>query len=116
MKKLIGVIIFLIVIGFAGYFVYINYILEDGIIPEEETVSISEYYIYGDHLNMKGSLEIDDMTYEDASLVLYNGEDNDVDFISSNDGKRIEFYFSEYINDGFYLDDTPRGKYYLFLK
>lgn len=116
MKKLIGVIIFLIVIGFAGYFVYINYILEDGIIPEEETVSISEYYIYGDHLNMKGSLEIDDMTYEDASLVLYNGEDNAVEVISSNDGKRIEFYFSEYINDGFYLDDTPRGKYYLFFK
>lgn len=117
MKKLIGIIFLLIVIGFGGYFVYINYLVDDSIVPEEELVSISEYYIYGDHLNMKGSLEISDMTYQDVYLNLYNGEeDKDIEIVSSNDGNKIEFYFSEYINDGFYLDTLSRGKYNLFLK
>lgn len=116
MKKIVGIIILLTLFLFAGYFVYINYFVNDDIVPEEEIVSIYEYYIYGDHLNMKGSLEIQDMTYKDIYLTLYNGEDNDVEIISSNDGKKIDFHFSEYINDGFYLDSLERGNYYLFLK
>ena len=116
MKKVIGIIFLLIVLGFAGYFVYVNYFVDNGIVPEEEKVSISEYYIYGDHLNMKGSLEIEDMTYQDICLTLYNGEDNDVEIIFSDDGTKIDFYFSEYINDGFYLDELARDNYYLFLK
>jgi len=117
MKKLIGIIIILVVLGFCGYFVYVNYIMDKGIVPEEEIGSISEYYIYGDHLNIRGSLEIEDMTYKEICLNLYNGEvDKDAEIISSNDGTKIDFYFSEYINDGFYLDSLERGKYYLYLK
>ncbi len=117
MKKIIGILCLLTVVGFGGYFVYVNYFADKGIIPEEEIVSISEYYIYGDHLNMTGNLVIEDMTYQDICLTLYNGEvENDVDIISSNDGTMIDFYFSQYINDGFYLDDLERGNYYLFLK
>lgn len=117
MKKLIGIIFLLLVLGFGGYFVYVNYIMDKGIIPEEEIGTISEYYIYGDHLNFKGSLEIEDMTYNDICLNLYNGEvDMDTEIISSNDGTKIDFYFSEYINDGFYLDSLERSNYYWFLK
>ena len=68
MKKLIGILFLLVIMGFAGYFVYVNYIKEDKIIPEEELVSINEYYIYGDHLNIKGELQIEDMTYQDIYL------------------------------------------------
>jgi len=116
MKKVIGIIFLLIIFGFAGYFIYVNYFKDNGIVPEEEKVSVSEYYIYGDHMNMKGTLEIEDMTYQDICLTLYNGEDKDVEIIASDDGTKIDFYFSEYINDGFYLDDLARGNYYLFLK
>ena len=116
MKKLVGILFLLVIIGCAGYFVYVNYFDDDKIIVEEERVNISEYYVYGDHMNMKGSLEIEDMTYQDISLTLYNGEDKDIDIISSNDGTKIEFYFSEYINDGLYLDNIERDDYYLFLK
>ena len=117
MKKLIGIIFLLIVLGFGGYFIYVNYIMDKGIVPEEEIGSIYEYYIYGDHLNIKGSLEIEDMTYKDICLNLYNGEvDMDTEIISSNDGTKIDFYFSEYINDGFYLDSLERGNFYWFLK
>ena len=105
MKKLVGILFLLVIIGCACYFVYVNYFDDDKIIVEEERVNISEYYVYGDHMNMKGSLEIED-----------NGEDKDIDIISSNDGTKIEFYFSEYINDGLYLDNIERDDYYLFLK
>lgn len=117
MKKLIGIIIVLIIMGFAGYFVYVNYLMKKGIVPEEQKVNISEYYIYGDHLNIKGNLEIEDMTYQEIYLNLYDGEkDNDIDIITNNDGNKIDFYLSEYINDGFYLDDLKMGNYHLFLK
>lgn len=116
MKKLIGIICLLVVLGFGGYFVYINYFVDKGIVPEEEIVNVSEYYVYGNHLNIKGSLEIEDMTYESIFLNLYNGNDNDIEIFSSNDGTKIDFYFSEYINDGFYLDDLEEGVHYLFLK
>ena len=117
MKKLIGIIIVLIIMGFAGYFVYVNYLMKKGIVPEEQKVNISEYYIYGDHLNIKGNLEIEDMTYQEIYLNLYDGEkDNDIDIITNNDGNKIDFYLSEYINDGFYLDDLKIGNYHLFLK
>ena len=104
MKKLIGIIFLLIISIFAGYFIYINYLKDKGIIPEEEKVNISEYYIYGDHLNIKGTLEIEDMTYQKVCLSLYDGKnDKDIDIITSNDGKKLNFNFSEYINDGFRL-------------
>ena len=116
MKKIIGIIILIIILGFGGYFIYINYIKEKGPALEEERVNIPEYYIYGDHLNIRGSLEIEDMTYKNVCLTLYNGEERDIDIISSNDGVKIDFYLSEYINDGFYLDDISRGTNYMLLK
>lgn len=116
MKKFFCLILILLVVGFGGYYIYINYLVDDSIIVEKELVTISDYYIYGDHLNIKGVLEIEDMTYKDVYLTLYNGEDKDIEVISNNDGNKIEFYFSEYINDGFYLDDLERDKYYLFIK
>ena len=116
MKRITLITFLLMMIGFGVYFVYVNYFADKGIIPEEEVVNISNYYIYGDHFNINGSLEVEDMTYEKISLSLYNGEDREIDVISSNDGNKIEFYFSEYINDGFYLDDLEKGTYYLFLK
>lgn len=116
MKKLIIFLITLIVLGFAGYFIYVNYIDNQKIVPEEERVSISEYYIYGDHLNIKGSLSIDDMNYQKISLNLYNGEDKEFDILSTSDGTKIEFSLSETINDGLYIDNLDRGTYYLFLK
>ena len=117
MKRVIGIIFLLITLGFAAYFVYVNYLKENGVKVEEEKAIISEYYIYGDHLNIKGTLEIEDMTYQKICLSLYDGkEDKDIEIISSNDGKNINFYLSEYINDGYYLDSLDRGNYYLFIK
>ena len=80
MKKIIITIGVLIVLGFLGYFIYVNYINKvPKITPEPEKVSVEEYYIYGNHFNIKGTLELSDKSYEDIKLTLYNGEDKDFD-------------------------------------
>jgi len=80
MKKIIITIGVLIVLGFLGYFIYVNYINKvPKITPEPEKVSVEEYYMYGNHFNIKGTLELSDKSYEDIKLTLYNGEDKDFD-------------------------------------
>lgn len=117
MKKIITILAILIVGGFLGYFIYINYINKvPKITPEEDKVSVKEYYMYGNHFNIKGSLELLDKSYEDIKLTLYNGEEKEFDIEVENDDNKIDFYTSKEINEGIYLDDIPRGTYYLFLK
>ena len=81
MKKIFGILFVIIILGCAGYFVYINYIKDS--IPkikmEEETANINEYYIYGNHFNIKGSIDIKDKNYESICLTLYNGVDKDIE-------------------------------------
>lgn len=114
MKKILG-IIFIIAIG---YFAYV-YFIDKGIPKidvEEEKVNVSEYYIYGNHLNIKGRLDIDNLNYEDICLVLYNGEEKNYDVNDEKEDNSISFTTSEYINEGMYIDNLDIGKYYLFLK
>lgn len=109
MKKFLIVlgVLFLIFCGFIIYDIYREVkipILE----IEEEIVNIDELYIYGTHLNMEGSYNFTD----DAELVLYNGN-----FLAYNiNADNGEFNLSEYVNEGIYLDDIPKGNYYLFLR
>lgn len=118
MKKTIGIISVVVVLIFLGYFIYINYIKDD--IPlkqtEEEMATISEYFIYGNHLNIKGSLEITNKNYQSIALTLYNGTDKDIEINAQIENNKINFSTSEFINEGLYLDDLERGIYYLFLK
>ncbi len=118
MKKIIIALISLIVLSFAGYFVYVNYLKEEipKIIPEKEVANITEYYIYGNHLNIKGNIELDDFNYTSFVLTLHSKKDKDIELKTEEDGRSINFYLSEYINDGLYLDDIERGTYNLFLK
>ena len=75
---------------------------------EDEKINIDNIYIYGTHLNMEGNYEFADRT----ELILYNG-----DFLSYKINiNNKKFNLSDYLNDGLYLDDIPRGKYYLFLR
>lgn len=121
MKKTLLIIFLIVLFGTLSYFIYTNYI--EGKIKkveiENEYVDITEYYIYGNHLNMKGSLVLPSLTddsFEDVKLVLYNGIDHQIDISYKNTDSKIDFYISEEINNGLYLDDIERGEYYLFLR
>ena len=118
MKKLFGIIIIAVIIGFAGYFIYVNYLSD--IIPkidvEEEKANVDEYFIYGNHLNIKGNLKLDNVDFDNCSLVLYNGEEREYDVKVDKNVDSINFNTSEYLNEGMFIDDLDRGIYYLFLK
>lgn len=118
MKKIILTLLGVLVLSLLGYFIYVNYFAEQ--IPkikvEAETANISEYYIYGNHLNIKGNLTLEDRNYEKIALTLYSGKDKDIDINATNDGSTIEFNISKLLNEGLYLDDLERGTHYLFIK
>ena len=81
MKKIL-ILIFVIVLCVGAFFGYKYFFSEKGIPileTEEEKVAISEYYIYGTHLNLTGTLEITDTNFEEIYLTLYNGEFKDYD-------------------------------------
>ncbi len=113
MKKLIILIILIAV----GYFIYVNYI---NAVPklqvEEEKANVTEYHVYGNHLNLTGELEITDKDYKDIKLLLYNGNQKDIDITTSIEDGKIIFTTSDYLNEGIYLDDIPKGIYYTFIK
>lgn len=113
MKKLIILIILIAV----GYFIYVNYI---NAVPklqvEEEKANITEYHVYGNHLNLTGELEITDKNYKDIKLLLYNGDQKDIDITTSIEDGKIIFTTSDYLNEGIYLDDIQKGTYYTFIK
>lgn len=118
MKKIIKNFFILIVVGFLGYFIYINYI-KDSVafkVVEEEKAIINKYFVYGNHLNIEGSLEIINTNYDEIYLTLYNSEDKDIKLESNIEDGKIKFTTSENINEGIYLDDIERGIYYLFIK
>ena len=118
MKKIIKFFVILVILGFGGYYVYINYFANriPRIDVEEEKVIVDEYYLYGNHFNLKGNLKIDNLDYEDIYLILYNGEEKKYDInVDKKDGS-IDISTSNYINDGMFIDNLERGKYYLFLK
>ena len=109
MKKFL-IVLLILLLGFGGYILYDTKTKEK--IPRLETledvVSIDELYVYGTHLNMHGKINSD----KNLEFVLYNGEFI-VRKINFEDG---EFNFSDKVNEGIYLDDIPRGNYFLFLR
>lgn len=115
-KGLIFVVIILLVI----FFIYYKFIYLSDFIPKlevmEDNASVSEYYIYGSNLNIKGSISNIDTNYDAIDLVLYNGDfyDYDIDVIKGEGD--ISFEISSLINDGMYLENIDVGKYYLFIR
>ena len=109
MKKLLLVLLILLLL-FGGYLLYSNN--DNKKIPmlevEEETINIDQLFIYGNHLNMHGTI----INEDNLELVLYNGDFITYDINVLEDG----FNLSNNVNEGILLDSIPIGKYYLFLR
>lgn len=86
---------------------------------ETEEAIVSEYIVYGTHLNIKGSLEVENSNIEKVSLSLktINTKDQqeiNMEYETTENG--IEFSTSELINEGIYLEELAANTYYLFVK
>ena len=116
MKKFIGLVVLIIFIIF-GY-LYINRDkkayedINDLNITQDKLGIINDYYIYGNHFNIRGSIDIDnDIT--NYKLVLKN-KDKEIDLDCNFDD--INFFTSDLINKGVNLDKLDIGTYYLLIK
>ena len=109
MKKML-LILLILLLFFGGYIIYDSKFKDK--IPilsiEDEVINIDEIYIYGTHLNLHGNI----VDGDDLQLVLYNGDFIEFDINEIEDG----FNLSEYVNSGLYLEDIPRGNYFMFLR
>lgn len=109
MKKIIFFILLLTMLV-SGYIIYNNFYKNTikKIMIEETIINVDTIYIYGTHLNIEGEL----IPTDNIDLVLYNGSFIEQPIII-NDSR---FSLSSYVNDGLYLDNIEKGKYYLFLR
>ena len=109
MKKML-LILLILLLFFGGYIIYDSKFKDK--IPilsiEDEVINIDEIYIYGTHLNLHGNI----VDGDDLQLVLYDGDFIEFDINEIEDG----FNLSEYVNSGLYLEDIPRGNYFMFLR
>lgn len=117
-------IFLIIVILVVSYMIY-NFVYKKGKIHsifeevEEETASVTEYIVYGTHLNINGSLNIDTSNIQSVSLEMKTSTEEvskEVALTYTLEENKIEFATSDLINEGIDLEDLDINEYYIFLK
>ena len=87
---------------------------------EDEETTLSEYIVYGTHLNIKGSLKINDTKNISALKLCFKSTDhkneNEYNLKYSVNQSEIEFYSSDLINEGIDLEKFNVDMYYMLLK
>lgn len=122
MKKLI---VFLILLGIGGgcYYMWkdsimegVAQILEKKLEIGDNQATVEEYYIYGQRLNITGSIHLGVKELKNLKLVLYHNEFKEYDVGYERIDNEIQFYITDKLNGGILLDEIDYGTYYLFLK
>lgn len=127
MKKIIATIIIMIIIAVilgAIHFVYkmiykvtsIKDIFE-GI--ETKQALVSEYIVYGTHLNIKGNIDLEDTNIQKVKIsfrTINEEEPKEIELTHQKTDKGIEFSTSNLINEGIYLENLAVNTYYLLVK
>lgn len=110
MKKFLFFIV-LILIGVFIYFKFYKKEIYTLLNDVNDYAIVDKYYIYGTHMNISGSIDLDN--YTDIKLV-FKSLNNELSYdLNYSKGR---FYVSNLINDGIYLDDIPINDYFVFIK
>lgn len=109
----------LIIIIISLFFIYKNYKFNkmNSIIlnTKEETIKITDYKIYGTHLNISGKLK--KIKYDKIYLVLKNElNEQKIKIKVTKKDNYLTFTTSNKINKGIFLEKITNGKYYLLIK
>ena len=122
MKRLLSIIfLILLIIFFFLYFKKEEDVIENEkkleIVLEKELVNITDYYVYGNHFNIEGNINLNNSDIKNYSLILKNSKKEiKLDCIFQNKDNSITFKTSDYINKGINLDDLKIGNWSLFIK
>ena len=124
------IILFLLIVGIKVGFQYKDQITNfltpsiakpasQKIIEEEkhEIANVSEYYFYGNHFNIKGTLETDGFDVNTIDLILVNDINNYVYPLKYEvNSTGVVYYFSKELNDGIILDDIKVSDYNMYIR
>lgn len=85
-------------------------------ITQKETVNITEYTIYGTHLNIKGNISLSE-NIENINIVFKNNnEEIEYELKYTKENNQVYFYLSSLINEGINLENSKIGSYFVLLK
>ena len=105
-----------IIIGIVSLVIYKGYYFYKSLTLDTMDIkaNINDYYIYGTHFNMEGTLN--EIRYDKFDLVLFNGKFKSYKLNIEENDKSIKFTLSDKINDGIFLENIKPGKYYMFIR
>lgn len=87
---------------------------------ETKQAIVSEYIVYGTHLNIKGNLSLENtdeiQSVKLAFRTINEDEPKEMELSHQKTESGIEFATSELINEGIYLEELPVNTYYLLVK
>lgn len=122
MNKKILFLITIVIIGSISHYYYKNNYhqeLKPTLEIEKNKATISEYYIYGQHLNITGIIKSINANFKELNLVFWNtktGKFQKYDINYKKNVNNVKFNLSDEINDGLYLDNINEGNYELYLR
>ena len=95
--------------------IIINKILNN---TENELVSLDKYFVYGQHLNISGSLKLDDIENINNIKLVFKSNDNEIEYNLDYEiiDNKISFMTSKEINGGIKLDDIKIDNYFILLR
>lgn len=95
--------------------IIINKILNN---TENEIVSLDKYFVYGQHLNISGSLKLDDIENINSIKLVFKSNDNEIEYNLDYEiiDNKISFVTSKEINGGIKLDDIKIDNYFILLR
>lgn len=117
MKKLKIIFILLIIIFATTFYFYKQNEMKDFLNNiEKEKINVDKYYIYGNHLNIEGSINKQFNNIKSVKLILKSNLEEKEYNIKYDLTNNFSFYTSEYINDGINLEQLNNNKFYILLK
>lgn len=123
MNKKIVFLIIIVIIGSCCHFYYQNSTNNKQQLPtlepEKNKATISEYYIYGQHLNMVGVIKSINANFKDINIIFWNTKTGKMIEYPINYKKNVnivKFNISDEVNDGLFLDNIKKGNYELYLR
>lgn len=117
--SIIKIVLLIAILALGGYLLLRVFPKHNEVLipTEDNKATINELYIYGNHMNLKGNLDVDADNVSDVNLVMI-GRDNNVeyDLKYTVDNNKVNFYITDSLNTGFLLDNMIIDNYILLIK
>ncbi len=118
-KKILAFVLVIVILIFL--IILYNEKVEKEIIEmtEAEQVNVTTYFVYGTHFNIIGEINgIETKNIKKINFSLIDKSKNVIEYdaIYTVQEEIVKVQTSDLINEGIYLEDIDKGKYFLFLK